>query len=148
MTITLSISDVSPAIIVDLHTRWLDHVGPLCATTVDPIDGVTAAVKVALSQAKLTSAQVLPAVGDSVLIGGETMVVTDATPGGVTLLRGTLPGAALVAHDAGVAVQIMQFATPFDRIADPLRDWIYAETQALGARSAVFGGTVAGTVGA
>ncbi len=147
-TITLTIHDVAPAVISDIHTHWLDQVsGPVANLTAD-MDATTGQVTISFSQSQLTAQQKLPSPGESVLIEGEpASVVSVSAAGTMVITRGALPQATPAVHKAGAAVLILKYTDPWSMVTrEGLRPYVQQITSNLGDRTAVFAGNATGTV--
>lgn len=146
-TVSISITGVSPAVIADIRTHWLDQTGASAGTIGAAIDASTTSVTVAISQASLSAAQPLPVAGQSVLIDGEPMVTASVSGTNVTFTRGTLPMATLQAHAAGASISILKYSDPWQMlVTEAIRPWVQGVISSLGARSMALGASVTGTV--
>jgi hypothetical protein len=145
-TINVTISGVSPSIVADLNTHWLDQIA-LAGNVVGAIDGTSSTVTITISQSLLSAQAAMPTVGQTVLIGQEPMSCTAAAGGSYTLQRAVFPLTVLTAHAAGATISILRYASPWDMLsAEALRPWLQGVITQLGTRSATLGATVSGSI--
>jgi hypothetical protein len=146
-TVNVAITGVSPTVLADIQTHWLDQASGPVATAVEAIDATSTSITVTLSQATLSAQAALPAAGQTVLLGGEAMSVGTTVGNSCTLLRGTLPGTVPIAHAAGASIFVLRYKSPWEMLAtEALRPWMQGVIQQLGARSMTLGGTATGVV--
>lgn len=146
-TVTITMTGVSPAVLTDINTVWLQQKGPQIGITSAPLDAVSTSVTVTVNQATLSAAQPMPAVGSTVLIGSEPMPVTAVSGLVLTLSRGTFPPLnVLSTHLTGETIAVLVYSSPWVFLTVPIRQWAIGLAQGLGAASATFGTTVTGAV--
>jgi hypothetical protein len=148
LTCTLNLT-LSAAVVIDLNTVWLQHWGATAGTLQSAVaDGDTT----------LTLQRVPDlAVGAAILVDNEPMTVSGVAGSTLTVARyatafpflAALPTPPTSAHAAGASVYVLNFATPWEMIANlALRPWTQQMVNGLGAASATFGTFVSGSLSA
>lgn len=149
-TVNLSVTMSTP-VLMDIHQHWLDQASQM-GTITGALDGTTAGVQIVVSQASLSQAAPIYKVGDTALIGtGDTCQVTAVSgdPGNqtITCTRGQYPLSPIAAHDAGTAIYLLRYPTPWDMlVAESLRPYAAKLVQDLGSRSHTFGASITGSI--
>jgi hypothetical protein len=146
-TVTVSIASVSPGVIADIHTHWLDQVSPQTGVIVEAMDATPGPVTVTISQATLTASSPMPRVGQTLLFAGEVAPIVAVSGLSITIARGAVTNSGIAAHSAGAAVYVLRHASPWEMVAtEALRPWMQSVIQQLGARSVTLGGIASGSV--
>ena len=150
-TVNLSVTMSTP-VLADIHQHWLDQTVQQMGTITGALDGTTASVQIVVSQASLSQAAPAYKIGDTALIGAnDTCQVTAVSgdPGSqtITCTRGQYPLSPIAVHDAGTAIYLLRYPTPWDMlVSESLRPYAAQIVQGLGARSHTFGATISGTL--
>lgn len=148
-SLTLTLSGVSAANLLDARTHWIDQASAVAGSTTLDMDATTATVTVTLTRTAAQQLFPIPIVGQSVVIGGEPMACSGVNGLTLTLQRGTLPmtSTLMAVHTAGTPVLILKYANPWDVLNnEAIRVWMARIAAQLGSRSATFAGVATGTL--
>ena len=149
-TVNLSVTMSTP-VLMDLHQHWLDQASPM-GTITSSLDGTTASVQIVVSQSTLSQAEPVYKAGDTAMIGTVDTCAITATTGDagsqtITCTRGQYALSPISAHDAGTAIYLLKFPTPWEMLVnESLRPYAAQLVNSLGPRSHTFGATISGSI--